>query len=178
MNKVQISLIKSTKIILILFRTPLCVSYLFRNISNLRLYAKPARLTLRCSIRPRYFTWCLISASSNCPSVKKIKLKHLFAYFLCVCVFSTAQLRCTLLSNAVPECLDSLDFRQRMYQASFAVRISVSFSRLLLNWAATYRHMMRVIIPNSLSVRCTWLRSDTVRVPLAGGKRTRYVITG
>lgn len=42
-------------------------SYLFRKTSNLRLYAKPARLTLRCSIRPRYFTWCLISASSNWP---------------------------------------------------------------------------------------------------------------
>lgn len=39
-----------------------------------------------------------------------------------------------------PGCLDSLDFRQRMYQASLATRISVSFSRLLLNWVATYRH--------------------------------------
>ena len=57
----------------------------------------------------------------------------------------------------VPGCLDSLDFRQRMYQASLAMRISVSFSRLLLNWVATYRHNMTVVIPNSSSVTCIWL---------------------
>lgn len=55
-----------------------------------------------------------------------------------------------------------------MYQASLAMRISVSFSRLLLNWAATYRHDMRVIIPNSSSVRCIWFNDDTVRLPLTG----------
>lgn len=42
-------------------------SYLFRKTSNLRLYANPARLTRRCSMSPRYFTWCLISTSSNWP---------------------------------------------------------------------------------------------------------------
>lgn len=61
-----------------------------------------------------------------------------------------------------PGCLDSLDFRQRMYQASLAMRISVNFSRLLLNWVATYRHNMRVIIPNRSSVRYTWLNDGTV----------------
>lgn len=64
------------------------------------------------------------------------------------------------LSNELPGCLDSFDFRQRMYQASLAMRISVSFSKLLLNWAATYRHKMRVIIPNSSSVRYMWLCND------------------
>lgn len=48
-----------------------------------------------------------------------------------------------------------------MYQASLAMRISVSFSRLLLNWVATYRHDMRVIIPNSSSVRYIWLNDDS-----------------
>lgn len=152
---------------LILFRPPLCISYLCRKISNLRLYAKPARLTLRCSIKPRYFTWCLISASSNSPSVKKIKLKPLLPFSLWVFFFHSFAVRSY--NNKVPECLDSLDFRQRMYQASFAVRISVSFSRLLLNWAATYRHKMRVIIPNSFLSGAR----GTVRVPLAGRKMTQ-----
>lgn len=47
-----------------------------------------------------------------------------------------------------------------MYQASFAMRISVSFSRLLLNWVTTYGHNTRVIIPNSSSVRYIWLNDD------------------
>lgn len=63
-----------------ILRSQLCVSYLCKKISNLRLYAKPARLTLRCSIKPRYFTWCRISASSNVPGVKKIKLKHVLFF--------------------------------------------------------------------------------------------------
>lgn len=53
-----------------------------------------------------------------------------------------------------------------MYQASLAMRISVSFSRLLLNWVATYRHNTRVIIPNSSPVRYIWPGDDTVRLPL------------
>ncbi|KAF3850865.1 hypothetical protein F7725_012637 [Dissostichus mawsoni] len=64
----------------------------------------------------------------------------------------------------VPGCLDSLDFRQRMYQASLAMRISVSFSRLLLNWVATYRHSKRGVIPNTSSVTYIWLNEDTVRL--------------
>lgn len=60
-----------------------------------------------------------------------------------------------------------------MYQASLAMRISVSFSRLLLNWAATYRHDMRVIIPNSSSVRHIWLNDDTVRLRLTGKKKRK-----
>lgn len=40
------------------------------------------------------------------------------------------------------------------------MRISVSFSRLLLNWVATYRHNLRVIIPNSSSVRYIWLNDE------------------
>lgn len=51
------------------------------------------------------------------------------------------------------------------------MRISVSFSRLLLNWVATYRHKMRVIIPNSSSVRYIWLNDDTVRLPLTEKKK-------
>lgn len=131
-------------------------SHLFKNTSNLRLYAKPARRTLRCSIKPRYFTWCLISASSNWP-VFVWETGSNFRYF------NPAYWHTCLLSIWIPGCLDSFDFRQRMYQASLAMRISVSFSRLLLNWVATWRHNMRVIIPNSLSVRCIWLHEDTVR---------------
>lgn len=44
--------------------------YLWRKISYLRRYANPARLTLRCSIRPRYFTWCLTSTSSKRPAMR------------------------------------------------------------------------------------------------------------
>lgn len=58
-----------------------------------------------------------------------------------------------------------------MYQASLAMRISVSFSRLLLNWVATYRHNIRVIIPNSSSVRYIWLKDDTVRLPMTEKKK-------
>lgn len=52
-------------------RNPNCddgCSYLWRKISYLRRYANPARLTLRCSIRPRYLTWCLTSTSSKRPA--------------------------------------------------------------------------------------------------------------
>jgi len=59
----------------------------------------------------------------------------------------------------VPGCLDSLDFRQRMYQASFFTRTSVSFSRLLLNWVATYRHT-RGRNPRRPSVTDTWRNDD------------------
>lgn len=45
-----------------------CPSHLFKKTSNLRLYANPARLTLRCSISPKYLTWCLISTSSKRPT--------------------------------------------------------------------------------------------------------------
>lgn len=45
-----------------------CPSHLFKKTSNFRLYANPARLTRRCSISPKYFTWCLISRSSSRPA--------------------------------------------------------------------------------------------------------------
>lgn len=63
---------------------------------------------------------------------------------------------CSGPSARLPGCLDSLDFRQRMYQASLATRISVSFSRLLLNWVATYRHntMVRAIYRVSVVNLC------------------------
>lgn len=67
-----------------------------------------------------------------------------------------------LLLIYVPGCLDSFDFRQRMYQASFAMRISVSFSRLLLNCVTTYGHITSIIIPNSSSVRSIWPNDDSL----------------
>ncbi len=64
-----------------------------------------------------------------------------------------------------------------MYQASLAMRISVSFSRLLLNWVATYRHNMRAIIPDSSSVRYARLNDDTVRLALTE-KMTYLCLSG
>lgn len=43
-------------------------SHLCRKASKRRRYAKPALLTLRFSIRPRYLTWCLTRTSSNLPT--------------------------------------------------------------------------------------------------------------
>lgn len=43
------------------------VKYLWRKTSYLRRYANPARRTLKCSIRPRYFTWWRTSTSSKRP---------------------------------------------------------------------------------------------------------------
>lgn len=74
----------------LIWKSRLCApSYLFRKTSNLRLYAKPARLTLRCSIRPRYFTWCRISASSNRPvfTWRRIQFKHLHPVTLNSCMW-------------------------------------------------------------------------------------------
>lgn len=104
------------------------LSYRWRKISYLRRYANPARRTLRCSISPRYFTWCRTSTSSKRPTGDN--KGHLV---------QVRRITQGCLDHKIsPGCLASLGLMQRTYQGSLDIRISVRSTRLFLNWVTTW----------------------------------------